>query len=133
MNEFLLEAYKSTTYQTQDPVISLRIGEISEEADALMLKLEASTYCFITAHNPFSKGLSDLENNERQVELLKDLKEYKTIEGAGVPADKSWSPEPSFLVVGISRDESIRLSKKYEQNAIVFGELGGVAELVVTV
>jgi hypothetical protein len=50
-----------------------------------------------------------------------------------VPADNKWSPEPSFLVVGITRDESIRLSKKYEQNAIVFGELGGVVELVLTV
>ena len=133
MDKFLLDAYKSTTYQVIDPKISLRIGEASKELDLLLGELNVSSFCFITAYNPFSKELSYTENSKRQVLLAEDLRSYKFFKGVGIPSDKAWSPEPSFLVVGISKVYSIELAKKYEQNAIVLGSIGQEAELLITV
>lgn len=132
MNKLLLKAYKSTTYQVFKPNISFKIGETSKELDSLLRSHINHTCCFITAYNPFSESLSESENQLRQSELKKDLSSYKVFEGAGVPADDKWSPEPSFLVMGIDKNEAIRLAKKHEQNAIVFGEVGKAAELVIT-
>ena len=46
------------------------------------------------------------------------------------PESGSWS-EPSFLVIGIYRANAEALGQLFEQNAIVFCELGRAPELIV--
>jgi hypothetical protein len=40
-----------------------------------------------------------------------------------------WTPEPSWLILGITRPKAIAIGQKFEQNAIVYGELNQAAEL----
>ncbi len=49
--------------------------------------------------------------------------------GEGRPRNKRWNPEPSFLVLGVSRTEAVRIARQYDQMAIVVGKLGGPARL----
>ena len=108
----------------------LAIGKPSNELENLLSKTKTSTWAYITAFNPFSKELSKKENLKRNLNLKKELYEYFVLEGAGQAISKEWPPEPSFLILGISFAEAVRLMKKYEQNAILFGRIGDVVGLV---
>ena len=52
--------------------------------------------------------------------------------GVGKGDTGDWPPEPSFLVLGISREVATQLAAHHEQCAYVFGEVGAPAELVWT-
>lgn len=108
----------------------LVIGKPSNELENLLTKTKTNTWAYITAFNPFSKELSQDENKKRNAQLKKDISEYVVLEGAGQAISKEWPPEPSFLILGISFAEAVRLMKAYEQNAILFGRVGGVVGLV---
>lgn len=51
-------------------------------------------------------------------------------EGYGESPTGDWEPETSLLILNIARDEAIELGNELEQNAIVSGEIEGLAELV---
>lgn len=59
-----------------------------------------------------------------------EKKRYKYFKTLGVPVDKEWTPENSFLVFNISKDKAKRLCKEFEQNAFVYGSVYSEAELV---
>jgi hypothetical protein len=50
--------------------------------------------------------------------------------GEGIGDDGAWPPEPSILVLGIEREAAVQLGRLFGQRAIVCGELGGLATLV---
>ena len=49
--------------------------------------------------------------------------------GRGIPDDSAWEPEESMLAIGVSREEALSLGRRFGQNAVVWGERGGGAEL----
>jgi hypothetical protein len=129
----LAERYRRTTYRVTGvtPPIDIRIDQSSPALDLLLEKHGARRWAFVTAWNPGSKKLNDAENQRRQQQLEADVKEggYVFYRGAGVPDEKGWQAEESMLILGVERDDAIRLGKKYEQAAVVLGLYGESGEL----
>lgn len=125
----LINAYNNTEYQVYNPPMVIEIGIKNQELNDLLSSLNLTTWAYITAFNPFSKSLSKQENLKRHKELRVKIANYKFYEGEGVGEDKTWEPEISCLVVGISYQEAIAIGNFFEQNAIVIGDINGVPEL----
>ena len=73
----------------------------------------------VTAANPMAKKQSNRINNEKMSELYSDIKSmgYGFIKLKGLYG----VPEPSVLINGMSREEGIKLAKKYKQESFIFG------------
>jgi hypothetical protein len=130
MNE-LIEAYKNTKYKVFEVNLTIEIGKSNQELDAILAKHNANEWAFITAFNPYSRVLTDNENKVRHEELKNLTENYVTYEGHGVGEDPTWEPELSLLIIGISMEEASIIGKKFEQNAIVYGELNNSPGLLI--
>ncbi len=130
----LRDHYLNTSYRVTGvtPAIDIRIGEARPEIDALLDKHGARSWAFITAWNPGSKKLDAAENQRCQAALEAEVKQvgYVFYRGAGVPDEKDWDPEESLLVIGMNREQAVKLGMKYDQAAIVAGERDALAELI---
>lgn len=123
INEELLEAYNNARFHIySEPAVTLRVGIESTELKTLMLRHTVSTAAFITAFNPYSQLLSDVENNQRNAKLLIDIEEGGYIHFAGLGQDvgAKWPGEESYFVLGIDESAVKALGMKYQQNAIVW-------------
>jgi hypothetical protein len=128
----LLELYLATRYTAATPggEVVIRIGQRHAAVDLLLERLGERSCAYLTACNPRSRALDPEQNRARQAALASELEgRYTCFEGEGVAADGSWR-EPSLLVIGISRGEANRLAEHWGQNAFVWGEIGGAAELI---
>jgi len=112
--------------------LEIRVGASSPALDAFLAARGAASWCFVTAANPGSERRSDAENARRNRNLEAELEAagLVALRGEGRGADGAWPAEPSFLVLGVDRDEALRLGGRHGQNAVVFGEVGGPAELI---
>ena len=133
MNKELLQAYQQTTYRVIDPEFDIHIGELHPKLDRFWRKSGYKTWAFITAWNPKSQELSTSENRARNRSMISQLKSHNlsSYKALGIPDEGDWTPEKSFFVPDISRQQAIELGEKFSQNAIVFGEFGKRAELLV--
>jgi hypothetical protein len=129
----LLEAYKATCYEIINPKIQIFIDIENEALFNFLKENYISSWCFITAWNPYSKELSNDENIHLNYRLEKELKDYKIYDAQGQGTTVDWPPEPSFFVVDISEGDAMSLGKKYKQNAIVYGKNDGKAKLITLV
>jgi hypothetical protein len=130
----LISAYQATTYWVArgSNEFGLRVGIPSSELEEIFKHCGVRTAAFITAYNPFSRPTS-LEANERaQASLRRELHAVSELvlngrgEGAG-----DWSPEPSFLAIGLKREQAEVLGQRYDQHAIVWIGDDSVPKLVV--
>lgn len=136
MNQNLIQAYKSTNYRVlTEPEFSLKVGDQSATLDDVLRSHGVTSASFITAWNPFSKELELKDNRLRNQALVTRAKALGVVlvEGFGAWPDNPDKGEESYLLAGVSRDDAIALAKEFEQNAIVFVELGNPVELVITV
>jgi len=131
INDDLILAFTNTKFHVFIPSIVIEIGKRNEDLDALIKKEGQTEWTYLTAYNPFSKELTDKENLERQSQLLSKISDYKFYEGEGVGEDPTWKPERSILIVGITKNEAISLGREFEQNAIVYGKINEVPELII--
>jgi Protein of unknown function (DUF3293) len=130
----LIVAYLGAEYVVfGEPELVLRIGEASAELDALLDAEGADTAAYVTAANPQGRFAGQAENLLATTALLEAQREagYACYAGEGRDSQGEWLPEPSVLVVGMSRGEAEVLGRSYEQNAIVFAQKGMALELVV--
>ncbi len=125
----LIFAYRNTTYRVLicGESIDIRIGCRQFRLDELLC---GKSWAFISACNPGSIRSSD--NPERHRALLEKLDGMglEQYPGTGIPDRGDWLPEESVLVAGISELEAIRIGREFGQNAIVCGEGGKAARLV---
>lgn len=130
----LRSAYEATTFAAtiHGARMEIRIGARHPELDQLCTARGIAEWAFVTACNPGSQLLPVAENSRRLALLREDVRalELALFEGNGEPADASWQPEPSVLVLGVTRPEALSLGRRYEQHAIVVGSVGDVARLV---
>lgn len=126
INPELLESYLKTTYEiySEEKTIKIRIGEFNPDIDKLLEKYRGKSWAFITAYNPYSKKLTEKENKIRHDKLLNELRDYKTLPGAGKPDNNKWEPEISVLVIDISEQIIDYFAGKYQQKAVVKGKIG---------
>jgi hypothetical protein len=130
MDKDLIDSYRRAEYRVDGLAEPIKIGRINPAVERLLEQERAVSWCFITAWNPFSVELSGEENRKRNKKLESDLSNYVILEGEGSDPDGDWTPERSFLVLGIPREDALSLAGKYRQAAIVFGESGKPAELL---
>jgi len=135
IDQHLLEAYLATTYEVKHLGLQIKIGEPNQYLEEFLVDNNIFSWAFISAWNPHSKTVSEEENENRHAKLVKAVaaRKFSSSEGYGVPASEKWMAEKSLLILGMSRREAIFFGKMMEQNAVVWGRLGGVAELVVTI
>jgi hypothetical protein len=130
----LAAAYLSTIYRVDAPAgpVLLRVGRGSRALDRLLQRSGRRTWAFVTACNPRSRRLPGWRNlvRQRRLRTLVQVLRYPFLSGAGVGDDSAWPPEPSLLIVGISRPRACRLARLFGQNAIVVGRRARAAELV---
>ena len=112
--------------------LSLTVGVASEALTALHRFYRVESSVFVTACNPFSQQFTDLDNARRQATLASQLKHQDLffIDGIGQHLSNQWPGEPSFLVLGISREAAKALAIQHGQNAIIWCGLDAVPELV---
>lgn len=133
LSEELIRAYLETEYRVfSDPQISIWLGDKNPGLDDLLRRYGNSSAAFITACNPYSQLLSDEANDLLQNRLFSDLNALgvQIIEGIGMHPGGGWPGEPSYLILGITRDFAIELGKSYKQNALIWHEAGKAPELV---
>jgi hypothetical protein len=130
----LESSYRATSFRVDAPSggIDIRVGEKHPRIDALLSKHNATEWAYITAWNPGSSPLSAEQNAVAQDELLQIIRNrgFALYEGDGIPDKEGWAPERSIWIAGISRREALEIGRKFGQNSIVVGVIGGVAELV---
>jgi hypothetical protein len=124
VDDELIKAYVATDFQVNtDPTFILKIGRYSGELSELYKQHNCKVSAYITAWNPLGKIVSNSENKRLNNALKSSISEkYKLIEGIGRDPDGKWPGEESFLVLGINREDAMKLGKQFEQNAIVFNE-----------
>lgn len=135
LDDQLIQAYRNTEYRVQGhPPFTIRIGLRCPPADALLSARGLTDAAFLTAWNPYSQPTSAVENAAAQDRLAAHLTSagLAYLQGQGVGEDGNWAPEPSFLILGISRKAAGQLSRDFGQNAYVHIRHGEPAELILT-
>lgn len=126
-------AYEQAIYEVYDgqQTIEIKIGQNCPSLDCLIAQSDSPTWALITAANPYSQPLSARENQRRDQRLFKHLKglQLPLIPAMGKDPNGVWTPEASWLILNIARLKAIAIGRKFEQNAIVYGELNQIAEL----
>lgn len=130
----LLRAYRETHYCVYGPTpFVLRIDSASPPLAALHQRMGVSCSAFITACNPYSQAIGAEENARRHAALAADLARQGWVffEGVGQHPDNGWPAEPSFLVLGLTREAASAWGRALQQNAIVHCGVDAVPRLVV--
>jgi hypothetical protein len=133
--ELALEAaYRQTTYRValDDGGCLIHIGRRHRDLDAVMRAARATHWACITAFNPQSTPLSPGENHRRDLALKQRLRargiRWHSTEAF---ADRGgWPAEAGVLALGVSRRLAESLGRAFDQAAIVWGRVGGKAELL---
>lgn len=129
----LERAYRNTRYIVDAPggAIVLRIGEGSAALDALLAERGARCWAFVTASNPQSVKINNKNNSLRNHALRSELRRaaYVLFTGRGQADAGNRPAEESFLVLGITEADALRLGARHGQNAVVTGNIGECAVL----
>ncbi len=129
-----LAAYRRAFYRADaggGEKIEIRIGRESLALDALLGRKGKRRWAFLTACNPGARHLSPAENRARTRALSSALRAggFLFFSGNSGADAGDWTPEPSFLVIGIALFEADRLRGRFGQDAFVTGVRGGPARL----
>lgn len=123
-NAGLWAAYGDTIIEFTDPNGArwrLRSRTADEHADGLAPEFLGDDFeaWIITAWNPESSAVSDVENASAHEQLLRDIRgaELTAILAVGLSRDRSWFEE-SVLVVDASRDWALAAAEGFAQNAV---------------
>ena len=128
----LISAYEETEYRVLDPAFCIQIGAFHPHLDQWLSARSFETWAYITAWNPGSKRITKKENNRRQEELKAELENRGMIfyPGLGEHPTGRWEAEESLWIPGCSLDLGLLLARKFDQNAIVYGKVGEIAQLI---
>ena len=129
----LKRAYQQAIYEVYygKETIRLRIGDDNLQLEKLLKDCDGKTWALITAFNPYSQPLSAAENQQRHQSLLNCLQamNFTIFDAVGKDDSGNWTPETSILIVGIDLIQAKEIGCKFQQNAIVYGQLGEPPEL----
>lgn len=130
----LEELYRATDYESPQAGVTLKAGQPSEAMARLTSSFEEKGYAFITAWNPGSEPATSAQNRRQNSMLEERLTELRYIyfEGRGVPHTERWTPEESFLILGITKEDALSLGREFSQTAILYGTSSGAPELLFT-
>ncbi|EMI16396.1 hypothetical protein RMSM_06684 [Rhodopirellula maiorica SM1] len=128
------DAYRKTIYWCESPEqsVAIRIGHKHPVLDDALRNEAVSEWAFITAYNPHSTPKAPSQNRAMNEQLECEIARlgYLYWHGTGIDPKGQWPPEASFLLLGIMPASAANIGRKYHQNAIVIGRVGGAAELL---
>lgn len=128
----LVSAYATTNFCVSDGDIEfvLRVGKYSLELEALYRSTGNQQAAYVTAYNPHSKSLTEIENMQRHEALLRRLSNrWPVYNGSGEDVHGEWPPEKSLLILGISLADALSIGSEFAQNAIVYCEQTAIPRL----
>ncbi len=128
-----VRAYQQTEYRVLGSVPAvLQVGVRCAQLAILHQMHGADCSAFVTACNPLGERAEEAVNARRQEALLAQItrQRHVAIDGIGQHPTGGWPAEPSYLVLGISREAAQRLGNQFEQNAILWADGGAVPELI---
>ncbi|MFL9710540.1 DUF3293 domain-containing protein [Methylobacillus sp. Pita1] len=129
----LIEAYQDADYVVnyEQQAFVMRIGLGSPEMNIILEQHAATAAAIISAFNPLSKPADEAINIQNTEKLGKELRSRHLEFRKGLARSRSnqW-PEENFAVIGITLDSAMELGRQYHQNAIVFYEKSGIAQLI---
>ena len=114
--------------------ITIKAGEQNPDLLEYLQRHKYRNWAFITAWNPYSTSLAlqiNQERNKRLTKLLENNNLFYMV-GLGVDPEGKWMSEESYLVFNIGKLNALNLAKKFEQNAILYGNLKRPPELLIT-
>ncbi len=80
-----------------------------------------SSWAMMTPENPNYTRFSEEENSQLRDLMAQELEKYKIFRCVGMD-QAELHHEIGFFVANISRDEVIRIGRKFNQNAAIFGD-----------
>lgn len=120
----LIASYLCANYQigTGPDSISLRIDQFSEPLAKLLISSGQPCAAIISAHNPYSRRLSNEQNLAAHESLRNFLSQhsYPTIESLNTDPAGLWPVKKSFFVLGLDLNTAQPLGQQFDQNAIVW-------------
>lgn len=133
LDDALIAAYRSTDYVLfcSEGDIVLNIGRANADFDRELDRRQAGSAVVVTAYNPRSVVLTEVENGARHAALtaLLEARGYDFALGEGRDPSGRWKAELECVVFGIPLEVGLEIARRFEQNAIVFVSRGGVPEL----
>ncbi len=126
----LLLAYEAASYWIELPsgTITLKIGE---QFDPPPGNEPYSRLAVVTAFNPFSRLMSQVENEAHQADLIEAVEAagLEWFPAAGVDPTGDWEPEPSLGVLDPSDEQLDAWMERFGQNAVVVANAGEATRL----
>ena len=97
----------------------------------MLAAMHISTWAFISASNPGSQRLEELENRSRHLKLVDEVQRrgFTFFEGKGIPDQAGWMPELSLLIMDIPQQKACALAASFGQNALLLGGKDGIPRL----
>lgn len=132
----LCEAYLATdfVFEADGKTYTMRAGEQNVDVRDLLAEHGVQGAAYLTACNPASLSLGEVHNKLAMRALRKDLKRsdktQAVFDGEGLGRIGAWPPDPSLMVLGISRDWAEQLARRYGQYAFVWVDETGTPALV---
>jgi hypothetical protein len=132
----LVQAYLESLYRVfppGSPGLVLRIGQRHPELDARLAGSSGRSWVVLTAWNPGSVPRSAPENAAAQRELTAALARAGLVAwpARGESPGRDWV-EDSLCVLDLDLEDARVLARRFGQVAVVQGEVGGEARLVLT-
>ncbi len=127
----LLAAYRRTEYHVGQSFM-LRIGVHSVDIEVWHKRQAVNCSAFVSAVNPRGAALDIHENRVRHERLRNRLGREGLYHeaGQGVAPDRSWPPEPGFLIAGLDQRQARRFGRDFDQNAVVWCGQDAVPQLL---
>lgn len=132
VDERLWEAYRNTIYAVPELGLKIEIGVPNAALQNYLLANGFRRWAFITAWNPGSVLLDDVQNATRLKLLRQALmhNNYVFFEDYGQGKTGDWPPETSFFILEIDRKTARQFGKNFGQLAIVVGDWNELPELL---
>lgn len=119
----LASAYARAVYRFEldGQRVSLEFAPVAAPPQAPPITLPPR-WAIITAWNPGPKCLSDDENRRRNDELASSIDGIGLMRAPELSSDtEGRHAEPGWLIVGISREQTLMLARRFGQQAAVLG------------
>lgn len=129
----LILAYTTTDFRVLEPqAFTLRVGQHSADLQSLYVELGVTCAGYLTAWNPFSEEASEVDNENAQRQLLRQLsiEGFLALNALDLDPSGDWPGEESVFVPGLSLDRAKLLGSEFGQNAIVWAGSDAVPQLV---
>lgn len=132
----LVQAYVASLYRVFPPGSAehvLRIGHRHPAFDARLAGSGSRAWVVVTAWNPGSVPRSEQENAAAQRALSETLERAGLVAwpARGESPGREWAEE-SLCVLDLDPEQARALARRFGQLAVVHGELGGEATLLLT-